>query len=731
MRPMTFRDYGGAYQLVVTDAADLASLDQLDPARWAATSAPLRDLQCDAVFLQALDGDGKGRIRVKQVVEARDWLFERLARRDRLKDRSDVLILEHLDTTVDAGKRLRAAAEHVLSQLAAVDRTRIGLSEVRAFRRQYNTTLANGDGVVPPDFVLDPDVAALAQDVLRVLPPVKDLSGKDGVGGAQLDRFVERGHAYLAWKGRPDKEPDILPWGPDTAAASSLVDALDAKMDEYFLQCDLAAHEALATGMPRLSGEEINALRSGEPGAIRQHLAQSPLAVPRADGRLHLQGAVNPHYQDQLRVLAEQVLGRVLPDAHAITRADWRTVRGVFAAYRAWRAQEPPEPFHVLTPEHLRGLLEGPLPDRLRAVIAVDQAAAPEVEQVAQLEKLILLQRWLLDLVNNFVNFSAIYHPTDNAMVEVGSLVIDGRRLDFCVKVEDRAAHKKVAAESLLFLTYCAITDKDGAPATYEVAAPVTSGERGRIRVGKRGIFLDVHGREWDATVVDVVENPISVLEAVKAPFRKANQFVSRKIEELAGKELAAVEKKAAENLNKGVTSAAAPPVAPPAPPLGPDGKPVAVAAAPGGFSARELLLGGGLAFAAIGSAMAYVVSALSAIRPLSVVIAVASITAVVGGVGGFLGWLKLRRRDMGLLLEANGWAINVQMKVTRRVGRIFTRVPALPKAHVKDRVELGPQPGENEEERSHTATILVVVLLLAASAGVAWYFLVHQSSAS
>ncbi len=64
MRPMTFRNYGGVHQFVVETDDDLAAVDALDAARWAATSAPLGDLHCDPAFLASMDPEGKGRIRV-------------------------------------------------------------------------------------------------------------------------------------------------------------------------------------------------------------------------------------------------------------------------------------------------------------------------------------------------------------------------------------------------------------------------------------------------------------------------------------------------------------------------------------------------------------------------------------------------------------------------------------------------------------------------------------------
>ena len=92
----------------------------------------------------------------------------------------------------------------------------------------------------------------------------------------------------------------------------------------------------------------------------------------------------------------------------------------------------------------------------------------PELAEVDNLEKLLLYVRWLVELTNNFVNFSAIYRPSETALVEMGSLVIDGRRLDFCVQVHDRAAHKAIATESLIFLVYAKILAKEGAAAAFE-----------------------------------------------------------------------------------------------------------------------------------------------------------------------------------------------------------------------------------------------------------------------
>jgi hypothetical protein len=39
------------------------------------------------------------------------------------------------------------------------------------------------------------------------------------------------------------------------------------------------------------------------------------------------------------------------------------------------------------------------------------------------------------------------------------------------------------------------------------------------------------------------------------------------------------------------------------------------------------------------------------------------------------IAWLRLRARDIGLLLEAGGWAINAPMRLTGALGKRLTRL--------------------------------------------------------
>jgi hypothetical protein len=700
MRRMFFRNVGGVHQLEVADDEDLAKIDRVDPARWAATSAPLKDLSCDPAFLAFLDAGGTGRLRVKQLVAARDWLFERLKHRKRIRDRSSTLVVADLDDSREPGQKLKKAVEHVLAQVreakpaepqaTPVEKPlmdRLSLTQIRDFRASYAKTLLNGDGIVSPDHMTDPAVAAFAKDVMATIGSAKDASGLPGVGEAELTKFLERAKVFLEWRTRPTTSPAILVWGDETTAAADLVRSLDAKVEEFFLHCDLLRQDSLAASS-RLSVEEMRALKAKDMAAVEAYLAGSPLAAPNPEGILALDGPVNLIYQDRFASLRSTVLGRSLgPEVHSLTRHSWKQVKATFEAVYAWQLEKPAEPFDKLDAAALESVVAGPLPVQLQALIALDKAAAGELAELVTIEKFMLYQRWLLDLVNNFVNLSAVYHPSHDALMERGSLVIDGRRLEFCLKVENRDAHKKIAAESLLFLVYATVTEKDTAGGTtFEVIAPLTSGERGRLRAGKRGLFIDNDGKEWDAVISEVVENPISIREAFKAPFRRMKEFVASKIEELASKHLKMAETSAAETTTT------------PAPTPAQIAAPAAAGAAVGGAAGagaagqglQNILLMGGLVATALTAALGYVVSVFHDIHIFSLLWKVGLVALIIGGLSSFLGWLKLRRRDMSLILEANGWALNMPMKVTRRAGGLFAHTPRLPKGAKRQRIPMG-----------------------------------------
>ena len=70
MSRMTFRNYGGSYQLRIQDAQDLEKIQVLDEVHWAAISIPTNSLNCDKAFTAYVDTDKNGRIRPSELKAA-------------------------------------------------------------------------------------------------------------------------------------------------------------------------------------------------------------------------------------------------------------------------------------------------------------------------------------------------------------------------------------------------------------------------------------------------------------------------------------------------------------------------------------------------------------------------------------------------------------------------------------------------------------------------------------
>src|SRR5204863_154916 len=71
------------------------------------------------------------------------------------------------------------------------------------------------------------------------------------------------------------------------------------------------------------------------------------------------------------------------------------------------------------------------------------------------------------------------------------------------------------------------------------------------------------------------------------------------------------------------------------------------------------------------------------------------------------MAYLKLRRRNLGPILDANGWAINAKAKMNVPFGASLTAVAALPLGSARDLVD------PFAEEKSPWPKVIVVIIVL------------------
>jgi hypothetical protein len=195
-------------------------------------------------------------------------------------------------------------------------------------------------------------------------------------------------------------------------------------------------------------------------------------------------------------------------------------------------------------------------------------------------------------------------------------------------------------------------------------------------------------------------------------PFERIGQFISKKIEGMAvaGEKTldTALEKSYAHGSTVTTTAVTAPtPGAPGAP-----AAPLAAAAGPGGVIAAV-----GLTVAAVGSSLAFIVTQVKSLTLFDVITAGIIMSAGVMVPSGLLGWFKLRKRNLALLLEGSGWALNDRLNLTRDMAAIVTRRPRLPKNATVDRTDvlrsvLVKVREDDQEERGSPGRWVAIVLV-------------------
>jgi len=693
---MRFRQYGKTCQLRIDTPEDLENVLHLDESLWVATSAPVSAFRCDPRLLELLDTGKNGRIRTAEVKQAVAWLLRMLSDTSRLAEEKPSLFLSAIRSDDAGGVALLDSARYVLKTLGA-DAEEISLGQVRSFLGELKKQPLNGDGVIVPGSAQSPAVAGFIEDAVAATGGTADAGGEQGVTKEQIDQFLADTVAYLDWQSRgtprdDDSTTEVLPFGARTPELYDLYVRHAGAVDDFFALCRMARFA------PQHVKDEV--FRTGLPDALvrgldetRACLAQAPIAPVGAEAVIPLgEDGVNPAYEGWLEELARTVVSGVLgslPDR--IGEADWNRVRSAFAPYAAYLADKKGSGVEKIPLDRLRSYRSGELADAARALIERDRHVATILEGVLALERLLLYHENLLRLANNFVNFSQLYSPHEKALFEMGALVMDGRWFNFAVRVSDVDSHRKLAGTSNLFTLYLEVTEEPGGK-SYHVAVPATSGSRGNLVVGKRGVFFDIHGRPYDARVTHIIENPISLREALVAPFSRLWRFLIGKIEAMSTSSEKDLQQQTAGFLQ-------APPTAAPAT----AGQPAS--------SRAGLLVGLSLSAAAVGSAFAFVTKTLAGLEYWQILAGILGGALAVGIPVSLIAIMKLRRQDLSSLLEGCGWAINARMRPNVAQRRQFTRSVAYPA-------------GASGLPRRRWVDYVLLVVTLAIIAGAAYHVL-------
>jgi len=525
-------------------------------------------------------------------------------------------------------------------------------------------------GVVLPAATENADLSAFISDIIASVGGALHPGGSTGIGEKNLAEFLAEAVAFGGWVEQGQLAPDggvtaVMPLGSGTAPAYAALQAVRNKIDQFFAQCEAASLDERFVQRMGWQEAELQQLDFDDPSVIEEVLSKAPLAKANGERRLDLDASLNPYYAGSmdtfLTTVAQPVLGGV---GRVLTALEWQQIKQFFAAHKGWVEARTGDRVAALGNEKLQSYLASDYPRQVRDLIAESRRAAVMLDGVRLVEKAILFQSSMMTFANNFISFPHLYDVNRRALFEMGTLVIDGRRFNMAVKVNNRGQHMSVAKTSGMYVLYVELTDEPKKEVA-EVAVPVTSGTCGNLCVGKRGVFYDLNGQEKNARVVAIIDNPISFVEALSAPFKKMGRLLTGKIESWSSG--------ADKKFESQTTSALAN--------MKSSGGAKEGGAQPGAITAAGgMMMGGGVALAALGSAAAYITKTLSEINPWAILFGVFGALALVFLPLSVVAYMKLKKRDLSAILEGSGWGINARMRLTHTQGLFFTQRPGYPR---------------------------------------------------
>jgi hypothetical protein len=678
---------GGVDQVALRTGADILALPELDQKLWVALAMPTRDVAIDPATMDLLDEDNDGRVRVPDILAAVKWIGATWKNADEIVKGSESIALSSIKDAAIA-----SAAKRILADAGKGDATAITLAQVADAVKAFVDTKLNGDGIVIPETANDADTKQAIEDIMAAAGTVVDRSGKPGIDQGKVDAFFADVDKTADWYKGAGAAASLA---GDSAAAADALAAVKAKIDDYFARAALAAFDGRAVAGLNGQEAEFAALGAKALTSGADEIAKLPLAKIEAGKALPLRAGVNPAWAAALATFADIAVKPVVGAKDSLTADDFAKVVDKLAPFVTWRSSKPDTAAAKLDEARIKALATGSTRKTIADLIVADKALEADYAAISSVEKVCRFQRDFGKILRNFVNFSDFYAKKDGAF-QAGTLYLDSRAFSLTVPVSDAGKHGALAGMSSAYLAYCDLK-RDGNTRT--IAAAMTNGDADNVFVGRNGIFYDRDGKDWDATVSKIVSNPISVRQAFFAPYKK----LVRLIEDQFSKRASDAEAKSSSRIDAAAATAGtidkpADPAAPPAPKKGLDIGIIAMVS-----------LAIGAVVGAVGGLIAMVVG-MGKWAPLGI----AALLLVISGPSMILAWMKLRQRNLGPILDANGWAVNTKARVNVAFGASMTSLASLPSGSTRSLED----PYADKKSRWKLWVTLIVILALAAT----WY---------
>jgi hypothetical protein len=378
-----------------------------------------------------------------------------------------------------------------------------------------------------------------------------------------------------------------------------------------------------------------------------------------------------------------------------LTENQWLTIKYYLRPVADWLACKPNGKLAYYPKEKLEALLQKNSKVSLQLIVENDAQLAAEYTGLNDCLRLLLYRRDLGRILRNFVNFSDFYRR-EAAIFQKGYLYLDSRTTALCIDVTRADRHTSMASMAGAYLVYCDCQRAD--KAAQSIVCLITNGDSDNLMVGRNGVFYDLEGLDWDATITKIVSNPISLREAFFSPYKKMARFV----EEQVAKRAAAADAENSAGLAKSAEAIAHI-----------DKKEKTAEVSPKKIDVGTVAAIG-VAFGSISTFFGLLFTKfldLGLLMPVGLL----ALVFLISGPSMLLAWLKLKNRNLSPILDANGWAINTSARLNVPFAASMTSLRPVPMS-----AALMPDPFVEQKKpwKRYFAALVLGILVVAWSLG-------------
>jgi hypothetical protein len=651
---MKYRSIGETAQVIIKNVQDLISLKDLDDTHWVATSAPLDAFHLNIDFLKYIDTGNDGRISSDEVKQSLRWFFDIYVEPSKLKMGVDILDPIELNSESSSYKSINEVYEYIKSHC---DDDKVLLNHVVKLKNEIQAIIIQQSPIVKLETISDDGLKEYFRDIIAIHGGCEHPGGGQGVSVVSVNEFQDIIAKWTEWQAVSNLSDDehkteVFPFAKSTPAIYGIFKSVNDKIEQYFSLCDLVKldPELKKSCWPRINDDSFVDLK--DLNQVKEILGESPIAEPNANKRLLFEEFVNPAYVEAIKKFYKDIFVELYGQEEVMEYSQWLKIKSVFVPYESWVAAKPKIDMSKFPKEKLLSYLQTDISSKALEYIESIPQPTVSFDQITVAEKAMLFRKLFMAFANNYVAMSDLYDYKKPSILEEGTLIMDGRRFNLAIRVFDQKEHMVVTKNSSTYVMYVELTNEP-LNKKIEVAVPLARGMSGYIMIGKRGIFEHVDGTSMQAKVVQIVDFPVSFVDAIIKPFKKLGATLTNKIDSIAIN----AEKKLASTTDSMID---------------PDQK-VSPPPAANSNQTAGMIAGGGFAIAAIGSSLAFMTKTLSEIHPGKIVMFIVCLILAMLIPLSIVAFIRLARRDISCLLEGAGWAINPRLRITKRMKKYIS----------------------------------------------------------